>query len=389
MSVSKNEKAAFKKQLKDLKPGNFFGFGRAVSKNRILIRVGGVKTTHEAVSTKYAATQPPAPEKIRGLLPKLKDLPGEVEQKAKTEAELRLEIRTLKAKVVAAEKAQPPAARPAVSQAAARRPEPKVVTKVKELPVLSEKEYKRIHKLLCRMETVSGRLSKVGDLSSAMRSIEKELSGKLSDATQAAEKLRKSPPPPGPTPPQGRTTLPRRAIPMGPSPVRGKTADPDEKPLMKGERRILEVLAQFHPGARTKSQIGALAGFTPSGGTFGTYFSRLRKDGFLLEQGTSITITEKGLNFFADGLPPAPQSTEELLEMWRSKLMRGERKMLDVVVEKYPDPITKEELGEATVFTHTGGTFGTYLSTLRRNELVTVEGDQVRACDALFELQNA
>jgi hypothetical protein len=176
---------------------------------------------------------------------------------------------------------------------------------------------------------------------------------------------------------------------MGPSPVRGKTADPDEKPLMKGERRILEVLAQFHPGARTKSQIGALAGFTPSGGTFGTYFSRLRKDGFLLEQGTSITITEKGLNFFADGLPPAPQSTEELLEMWRSKLMRGERKMLDVVVEKYPDPITKEELGEATVFTHTGGTFGTYLSTLRRNELVTVEGDQVRACDALFELQNA
>lgn len=72
--------------------------------------------------------------------------------------------------------------------------------------------------------------------------------------------------------------------------------------------------------------------------------------------------------------------------MWRGKLLAGERRMLDAVMERYPEALTREELGEATGIAHTGGTFGNYLGTLRRNQLVVVEGDSVRAADVFFEV---
>ena len=50
---------------------------------------------------------------------------------------------------------------------------------------------------------------------------------------------------------------------------------------------------------------------------------------------------------------------------------RGDHKMLS-------------ELGERAGYTASGGTFGAYLGTLRRNGLIAVDGDAVRAGAALF-----
>ena len=58
--------------------------------------------------------------------------------------------------------------------------------------------------------------------------------------------------------------------------------------------------------------------------------------------------------------------------------------MLDALVAAYPGWLTREQLGERAGFTPSGGTFGTYLGTLRRNGLATVEGDTVRASETLF-----
>src|SRR6266403_4826327 len=55
---------------------------------------------------------PPAPEKIKALLPKLADLPKEAEDKARTEAEYRNEIRTLKSQLATAERSQPKVSAP-------------------------------------------------------------------------------------------------------------------------------------------------------------------------------------------------------------------------------------------------------------------------------------
>jgi len=57
---------------------------------------------------------------------------------------------------------------------------------------------------------------------------------------------------------------------------------------------------------------------------------------------------------------------------------------LDVASGHTTEEISKEELGEATGFSVSGGTFGSYLSVLRRNDLIKVEGRMVSASKTLF-----
>jgi hypothetical protein len=160
----------------------------------------------------------------------------------------------------------------------------------------------------------------------------------------------------------------------------------EEKPLVAGERKMLEVLAKFYPGSRTKAQIAQLSGYTTSGGTYGAYFGHLKREALIEEKSDNVKITVKGLEVFGGFVPSVPTTQEELLTMWRDKLIAGERKMLDALVGVYPDPLTKEELGKEAGYEASGGTFGAYLGTLRRNDLAVVEGDMVKAHEGLFQL---
>ena len=153
--------------------------------------------------------------------------------------------------------------------------------------------------------------------------------------------------------------------------------------LKAGARRILETLAAHHPMRVTKSQLGTLARFKVTGGTFQTYWSALKRHGLVDESGGDIGITEAGLHYVGDH-PRVPLTTDELLERWRSVLKAGARRMLDILVARYPDAVSREELADALEMAANGGTFQTYLSTLRRNGLATVSGGDVRAQDALF-----
>jgi hypothetical protein len=63
----------------------------------------------------------------------------------------------------------------------------------------------------------------------------------------------------------------------------------------------------------------------------------------------------------------------------------GERKMLTALISAYPNSLSRDELGTQVDMTPSGGTFGTYLGTLRRNGLIEVEGDSVRASTILFD----
>lgn len=95
LGIAPNEQREFYNDLRLLKPGNFWGLGRAIATERILVKVGPVETTHpELGSSKHSIEPPPAPEAIKALLPKLTDLPQQAEAKAKTEAELRAELRS-------------------------------------------------------------------------------------------------------------------------------------------------------------------------------------------------------------------------------------------------------------------------------------------------------
>jgi hypothetical protein len=161
------------------------------------------------------------------------------------------------------------------------------------------------------------------------------------------------------------------------------TADGDLH-LRAGERRILEVLARRHPTKLTRAQLGTLSGFTPSGGTFGTYFGTLKRNALLVEQDGEVSITQDGFDYLGMDRPRKPQTTNEVLTMWRNALRSGEWRMLDVLVGVYPRSLSRKALGDTAGYEVSGGTFGTYLGTLRRNGLVDVRGDQVAASRTLF-----
>ncbi len=133
----------------------------------------------------------------------------------------------------------------------------------------------------------------------------------------------------------------------------------------------------------TRAQAGSLSGFKVSGGTFQSYWSALKTAGLIEEVNGQVTVTEAGLAT-AGVEPSAPASTEELLEVWRKALKAGARRMLDLLVEVYPESITRAELGERAGYSVAGGTFQSYLSSLRRNGLAEVAGDMVTASGSLF-----
>lgn len=153
--------------------------------------------------------------------------------------------------------------------------------------------------------------------------------------------------------------------------------------LLRGERKMLEVLVRKDPVKLTRTQLGTLCGLKASGGTFLNYFGRLKRNALIQEADGEITLTVEGRQ--RSGVANVtPLSQQETIAMWRQKLLAGERRLLDALLAVHPDPISREELGKQTNITHTGGTFLNYLGTLRRNGLAEVNGQEVRAGEALF-----
>lgn len=134
-----------------------------------------------------------------------------------------------------------------------------------------------------------------------------------------------------------------------------------------GLRRMLIALAQ-RPQGLTNAQLGVRAGLSSKSGTFSTYLSNGRKEGWIRDEGPLRQITEEGLAHLGD-FTPLPEG-RDLLEYWRGELGGGLSRMLDALAQDYPKTLTNEELGEAAGISHKSGTFSTYLSKLRKLELV-------------------
>jgi CRP-like cAMP-binding protein len=175
---------------------------------------------------------------------------------------------------------------------------------------------------------------------------------------------------------------PSRVPPKPSSALALPTADQAGR-LRKGERKMLEVLARHNEFRVTRAQLGTLAGYAPSGGTFTTYLGVLKRNGLATEEHGIVTITDQGLDHLGVEIP-SPQTTQEVLAHWLSALRKGERSMLRILVEAYPGELTRETLAEMAGYEVSGGTFSTYLGVLRRNGLIVVDGDSVRASETLF-----
>lgn len=152
-----------------------------------------------------------------------------------------------------------------------------------------------------------------------------------------------------------------------------------------GALRMLKVLASRYPTKLTKSQLATFSKLKSSSGTYGTYLSLLRGQGLIEDDGELFMATEKGIEYCGES-PDAPQTPEEVIEMWRNNINGGARRMFDILVEIQPDSTTKEELAIQANLEPTSGTFGTYLSILSSNGLIERKGDMIRLNPDLLEV---
>ena len=146
---------------------------------------------------------------------------------------------------------------------------------------------------------------------------------------------------------------------------------------------MVKVLASRYPMKMTKVQLATFSRLKSSSGTYGTYLSILRGAGYFEEEGELLLASQRALDEFGGDSAPS-QTEEDVIAMWRSVLKGGAKRMFDVLVEMSPNGLSKEELAEHSNLIVTSGTFGTYLSTLKSNGLIEINGLEIKLSENIY-----
>lgn len=137
------------------------------------------------------------------------------------------------------------------------------------------------------------------------------------------------------------------------------------------EQRIINAIRWwnvFGIAAPSHAQVGFIAGFSHKSGTWTTYLSRLRSRG-LIEGRGDLVLTEIGLAAAAG--PATAPTVGALHAAVLDKIDAPLRKILQPLLEVYPDGLSHEEAGRRAGYSSSSGTWATYLSRLRSLDLIS------------------
>lgn len=306
----------FSETLRVLEPGNFYFQGRAISMDRLLVKVGEVETTHGSDSTgKYAAKTPPTPEEVKKMLPKLADLPKQAEAKAKTEAELRTQIRSLEAQL----RARPEATREV------KVADPKAIERAVAAVT-------KVYKAKCA--ELSGALFKIASNHERDAAAALEIARKEFPEVSWAEHTFM---------PKANSIIEKHKTYNSAKPHENVQTDFDGN-LPPGEKAILIAAAQYDDGAE-RDQLSVLSGYKKS--SRDAYILRLKQRGFVEERRDRIVATQTGIAALGNDYEPLPNGLD-LQRYWLERLPEGEKKILRILIEANGESVERESLDDAT-----------------------------------------
>lgn len=400
LGVLDSDKREFMHEIQLLEPGNFFALGRAISKERILVKVGGIQTTHPKAFEKHVLAPPPAPEKIKALLPKFADLPKEADDKARTETEFRAEIRQLKAALTAAQKTiptGPPAEvkeqqRQILTLRSALEDVMKVIAKItafgfeqtkinpKQLEQAVQKAVEDLGRSIAAASEV--RRKEFDQLKREAEALLKRLERVIDKKIDISVDVVRAQPPfvLGPSK-SSPTALPSREA-NRPVAVRNSVASPpvqlsprsapansNGKSLGAIHQQIAGILAAYHPDPIDTDLLAAMCGRSP-GGSWSARLSEVRSAGLLFDHGKGQVIaTDECVEKYRGRFQP-PASTEEVLELWKPKLGNIHLAILNHLISTHGEPVSRDELA-AAVGAAPGGSFSARVSEVRSKGLIT------------------
>jgi hypothetical protein len=359
MGVSgRQEIKDFSETLRVLEPGNFYFQGRAISMDRILVAVGPVETTHGSDSSgRYTAKTPPTPSEVKKMLPKLADLPKQAEEKAKTEAEFKKQIRSLEAQL---------RSRPAETREV-KVADPKAIAQA--VIQATAKYRKMLTENAQTFRDMEARLNTAALI--AQRAGAKELPTETVVPQIAITKcaaLPKSREVPSEKP---------KYLLLSRNPVSESQNDDSDLPV--GELAVLKAVAQYSDGAE-RDQLSVLTGYKRS--SRDAYLARLKARAFVDERCGRIIATQTGVDALGSDYEPLPQGVE-LQKKVLTELPEGEKKILQILITYGGNPVSREALDETTGYKRSSR--DAYLARLTARRLVEQVGrGEVKASANLF-----
>ena len=360
-------------QLRALQPGEFFAFGPALGGSVERVRIGPVATTHPKAGSRIAFKPPPPTEKVRRLLPRLEDLPKEVEQERKDNETLRRELADVRRRLTLAEKAgqaagapQPP---PAPSADQIDRAVTRAVAKAtKALETAHVRDLRAAAAEQDRLERV------VKDVSATLTGAAERLAKALNGSGAGAKV---------PTPAASRPVTAPVSRPMS-RPARyepeATTAEAmsDEMSLPAADRAVAvgggnaqaaldALLAMETMGVPEcdRATVAAWVGIAPGGSTLRALLSRLNRAGLIEYPGVKLVqLTDAGRSEarYLD----APTTLSDLHHMWLARCTGNQRDALVMLLEAYPEALTREDIADRLDMERGGSTLRAMLSRLKR-----------------------
>jgi hypothetical protein len=192
---------------------------------------------------------------------------------------------------------------------------------------------------------------------------------KVPDAPALAERVDAAPRP-------ASVPIAPRSAPMR-KPIRSNGT---EAPLPRGERLCLIAVAQHAEGV-TRSQLTVLTGYKRR--TRDAYIQRLRDRGYI-DLGSDGRVVARGAGTAVLGpdYEPLPVGAA-LREHWLGRLPEGERRVLEVLIAAFPEPVERSAIDRATEYQRR--TRDAYLQRLRARELIELQGSAPLASHRLFD----
>jgi hypothetical protein len=342
----------FAAHMKVVAPGTFIALGRAISKERLELRVGEVQTSHPKPGSAKHAAEPPAPSaKVRELLTKLAELPQIAEEKARTMEDLQKKVRELQGQLVQAKRTQPAA-----------------TAKVKEAKIVDSRLI---------LQAVKRRDQ---EWAKAARAHQTKIHVAIGDALKgavAAGSLRLEAPQ---LPVIDETPTPAHEVRTAAAadlPARVAVVDHSSNgDLSSAQVRILAALAEAEALGRAmvnRSFLAALASVSASSGGFRNNLGRLRSLALIdYPMPEFVAMTENGRGKAPQVDPPA--SAEEMLGRCKAFFSSSQAAILDALAKAFPEAMEREELATAVDVSETSGGFRNNLGALRTAGMIDYPG---------------
>lgn len=141
-----------------------------------------------------------------------------------------------------------------------------------------------------------------------------------------------------------------------------------------GAMKLAELLARRYPMKMTREQLATMAGRSKKSSSWGPHVRQIISAGYAIEEGRLISAGPRALDEFPES---APQTIDDVLQVWRSALPAGAWRMLEGI-RAAGQVSTREELAEVAGMSPTSSGVGSSLKILKDNGLVDVDGSVVK-----------